>query len=119
MLRPRAGAPPCRKSLYPTSYVAEETIDWLDAYAGEDGERPFFLTASFPDPHHPFTPPGKYWDMYDPADFDLPESFHRLSNQAPPTCNGSGRRANRATQTATRARSPTPSPNGKRAKRWR
>ena len=73
------------EELYPTSYVAEETIGWLDSYAGEGGERPFFLTASFPDPHHPFTPPGKYWDMYDPADFDLPESFHRLSNQAPPT----------------------------------
>ena len=22
--------------------------------------------------HHPFTPPGKYWDMYDPADGELP-----------------------------------------------
>ena len=73
------------EELYPTSYVAEETMDWLESYAGEDGGRPFLLTASFPDPHHPFTPPGKYWDMYDPADFDLPESFHRLSNQAPPT----------------------------------
>ncbi|MCY4064970.1 MAG: sulfatase-like hydrolase/transferase [Rhodospirillaceae bacterium] len=73
------------EELYPTSYVAEESIGWLDAYAQEGGNRPFFLTASFPDPHHPFTPPGKYWDMYDPADFDLPESFHRLSNQAPPT----------------------------------
>lgn len=20
--------------------------------------------VSWPDPHHPFTPPGKYWDMY-------------------------------------------------------
>ena len=29
---------------------------------------PFFLTLSFPDPHHPFTPPGRYWDMYSPDD---------------------------------------------------
>lgn len=73
------------EELYPTTYVAEETVNWLDAYAASDTDRPFFLTASFPDPHHPFTPPGKYWDMYDPADFDLPESFHQTSNHAPPT----------------------------------
>lgn len=73
------------EELYPTTYVAEETMNWLDNHAKDEGDEPFFLTASFPDPHHPFTPPGKYWDMYDPADFDLPESFHRTSNQAPPT----------------------------------
>ena len=32
---------------------------------------------SFPDPHHPFTPPGKYWDMYDPNEIPLPESFQK------------------------------------------
>lgn len=71
------------EELYPTTYVAEETMNWLEAYSKSDSDQPFFLTASFPDPHHPFTPPGKYWDMYDPADFDLPESFHRTSNNAP------------------------------------
>jgi arylsulfatase A-like enzyme len=32
--------------------------------------------ASFPDPHHPFTPPGRYWSMYRPQDMELPGSFH-------------------------------------------
>ena len=32
--------------------------------------------ASFPDPHHPFTPPGRYWSMYRPQDMALPPSFH-------------------------------------------
>ena len=32
--------------------------------------------ASFPDPHHPFTPPGRYWSMYRPQDMALPGSFH-------------------------------------------
>src|SRR5690606_3133375 len=27
-------------------------------------------------PHHPYTPPGKYWDMYNPDDIPLPASFH-------------------------------------------
>jgi arylsulfatase A-like enzyme len=31
--------------------------------------------VSFPDPHHPFTPPGRYWSMYRPADMALPPSF--------------------------------------------
>src|SRR5205085_1266947 len=47
-------------------------------------EQPFFLQCSFPDPHHPFTPPGKYWDLYDPADITLPQSFYRPAlDQAP------------------------------------
>ena len=32
--------------------------------------------TSFPDPHHPFTPPGRYWSMYRPDDMVLPQSFH-------------------------------------------
>ena len=31
--------------------------------------------TSFPDPHHPFTPPGRYWSMYAPDDMVLPASF--------------------------------------------
>jgi len=31
--------------------------------------------VSFPDPHHPFTPPGRYWSMYRPDDMALPPSF--------------------------------------------
>lgn len=36
---------------------------------------PFFLMVSFPDPHHPFTPPGKYWDMYRPEDMPVPSAY--------------------------------------------
>ncbi len=61
--------------LYSTSWIAERSEAWLAECAESD--TPFFLQMSFPDPHHPFTPPGHYWDMYDPADIDLPESFGR------------------------------------------
>src|SRR4029079_19267148 len=40
-------------------------------------DEPFFLMVSFPDPHHPFNPPGKYWDMYKPEQFPVPEAFQR------------------------------------------
>jgi len=66
------------EELYPSAYIADRTIERLE----EAGGRPFFIQCSFPDPHHPFTPPGKYWDMYDPDDMALPPSFH--SGATPP-----------------------------------
>ncbi len=68
--------------LYSSAWIAERGIAWLQAHAAQDAPEPFFLKCSFPDPHHPFTPPGKYWDMYDPAGVRLPASF-RDPSQAP------------------------------------
>lgn len=62
------------EELYPTTYVAEEA----QAFLSNEDDRPFLLVVSFPDPHHPFTPPGRYYDLYDPTDIPLPASFdHR------------------------------------------
>ena len=72
---PQAYRTPIPEELYPTSYVAEKSCEWLERHARGDRERPFFLMASFPDPHHPFTPPGRYWSMYGPQDMALPPSF--------------------------------------------
>jgi len=58
---------------YSTSYIADRTADWLKAR--EDNETPFLLVVSFPDPHHPFTPPGKYWDMYKHEDMPVPIAY--------------------------------------------
>jgi arylsulfatase A-like enzyme len=68
--------------LHPTSYCAAMSAAVLED-AARTGE-PFFLFCSFADPHHPFTPPGKYWDMYDPAKIELPRSFHGATNDPPP-----------------------------------
>jgi len=65
-----------------TSYCAAMSERVLAAAARED--RPFFLFCSFADPHHPFTPPGKYWDMYRPEDIALPRSFQAGPNRPPP-----------------------------------
>lgn len=62
------------EELYPTRYIQEATIERLQAYA-RTPDKPFFHWASFCDPHHPFTPPGKYWDMYRPEDVEIPTSF--------------------------------------------
>jgi arylsulfatase A-like enzyme len=76
----RTGVP---EELYPTSYVAERTIAYLEQRALVR-DKPFFIQCSFPDPHHPFTPPGKYWDMYDPREIHLPASFNPGERQLPP-----------------------------------
>lgn len=70
---PQAWRTAVPEELYSTSWVADRSAEWLAARAKKDA--PFYLQMSFPDPHHPFTPPGKYWDMYDPRDIALPKSF--------------------------------------------
>lgn len=90
---PRYNAPQVRRTripedLYPTNYVAEETVAYLRQHAAEGGDEPFFIQCSFPDPHHPFTPPGKYFDMYDPADVELPPSFYHPTHDQTPFLKG-------------------------------
>ena len=70
------------ETLHPTRWIAEQSCSLLEQFARE--RKPFFLQCSFPDPHHPFTPPGRYWDLYDPADMPLPESFGVPLYGAPP-----------------------------------
>ena len=71
---PQAWRTALPEELYPTRYIEEQSIRRLKEYAG-DRDTPFFLWASFTDPHHPFTPPGKYWNLYAPDGVDLPASF--------------------------------------------
>lgn len=69
------------EELYPTRYIAQRSCDMLAEFA--QGTQPFFLQCSFPDPHHPFTPPGRYWDMFRPDDVALPASFDAPANESP------------------------------------
>jgi arylsulfatase A-like enzyme len=74
------------EDLYPTAWIAQQTCAMLADFAqGAQGEQPFFLQCSFPDPHHPFTPPGRYWDLFRPEDMPLPETFAAEGVNPPPT----------------------------------
>lgn len=79
---PQAYRTPIPEELYPTAYVRDRAIDYLSARAEQDD--PFFAFVSFPDPHHPFNPPGRYWDMYHPDQFDVALSFSAHRNPTPP-----------------------------------
>ena len=83
-IAPQAWRTRVPESLYPTAYVAERTIKFLENYSRADRSKPFFIQCSFPDPHHPFTPPGRYWDMYDADAIELPPSFHSGERPIPP-----------------------------------
>lgn len=84
LVAPQVRASALPEHLYPTHYVADQTIAYLEERARDPAGEPFFVQCSFPDPHHPFTPPGRFASMYDPADVTLPESFHRRPHDPPP-----------------------------------
>lgn len=61
------------EQFYSTSYIGMRASEWLEQRQGNN--KPFFLMVSFPDPHHPFNPPGKYWDLYKPEDMPVPAAY--------------------------------------------
>lgn len=79
---PQAYRTPIPEDLYPTGYIRDRACEYLKSRAGQ--EEPFFAFVSFPDPHHPFNPPGKYWDMYSPDEFQVPLPFEAHHNPTPP-----------------------------------
>lgn len=73
--------PPYDPGLHSTAFVTDRTIAFIDdaAAAGE----PWLAWASFPDPHHPMTPPGEWFDRHDPADMEVSPSFEDRLERAP------------------------------------
>ena len=67
--------------LYQTAFIGDRAEAYLRT---AEPDAPFFLMASFPDPHHPFNPPGKHWDLYKPEQFEPPEAFRRNDWTPPP-----------------------------------
>ncbi len=73
--------PPYDAEFHSTSFVAERTSSFIEdaAAAGE----PWFAWASFPDPHHPITPPGEWWERHRPDAMELPSSIEDSLEQGP------------------------------------
>lgn len=84
VVAPQAWRTCLSREQYPTAFIAEQTIEWLRGHASDSPTKPFFLQCSFPDPHHPFTPPEPFWSMYDPDEITLPPSFHAPLDEALP-----------------------------------
>ncbi|OVE84911.1 sulfatase-like hydrolase/transferase [Natronolimnobius baerhuensis] len=56
-------------------FLAERTIDAIEAHAAGDQTDPFFHRADFYGPHHPYVVPEPYASMYDPDEIDPPASY--------------------------------------------
>jgi arylsulfatase A-like enzyme len=61
-----SGVRPMPVELHPTMFVAERGAELIRGLAAQD--RPFFVSISFPDPHHPFDPPAEAAEGIEPAD---------------------------------------------------
>lgn len=72
---------------YSTRFIGDTTANWLEQHTNERAETPFFLWCSITDPHVPWTPPERYYDMYDPADVVLPDSFYESPRTQTPLLN--------------------------------
>jgi arylsulfatase A-like enzyme len=81
---PQIYEPSMEESVYPTRYIAERTCALLEKHARTAGAQPFLVQCSFPDPHHPFTPPGRYWRMYSADEMDPGPSFRNPAKNAVP-----------------------------------
>ncbi|MGD2176025.1 MAG: sulfatase-like hydrolase/transferase [Candidatus Brocadiaceae bacterium] len=69
-LEPPSGVKECWKASIPeelhyNTVIADRTIQYLERR--DDGE-PFFIWCSFPDPHHPWSPPAPWCDRYAPEE---------------------------------------------------
>lgn len=73
--------PPYDPALHSSSFVRDETIGFIEAATAQG--RPWLAMASFPDPHHPFTPPGEWFHRHRPSDMELPDSIDDPLDTAP------------------------------------
>ncbi len=64
----------CPLEYYTTTYITDRATDMMSKAVEND--EPFFITASFPDPHHPFGVPEPYYSMYDREAIPIPETFY-------------------------------------------
>lgn len=67
--------------LHPSTYIGEKAVEHLKDAAGQDS--PFFLFVSFPDPHHPFSPPEGYDTLYRSEEIPLPLGFDQDHSRSP------------------------------------
>jgi arylsulfatase A-like enzyme len=63
-------------------FVAERAIEQLESSADADG--PFYQSVHFFGPHNPYYLPREYFELYDPADVELPESAVKETFQGKP-----------------------------------
>jgi len=72
------------QAVHPTTWVADRTIDYLNAAKESGGDQPFFLFCSIADPHSPFAPPKELAYKYKEADVVPPLRQEGELDRMPP-----------------------------------
>lgn len=67
--------------LHYNAWIADCAVQFLEKASRET---PFFLYVSWPDPHHPFSPPADYAGRYHPEDMPLPRMDAEELKRMPP-----------------------------------
>lgn len=70
------------ESAHYNTWISDRSIDFLDEQS--DGDDPFFLWCSYPDPHNPYAAPEPWGSMYDPDDVSLPTRREGELDDLPP-----------------------------------
>jgi len=73
---------PFADELYSTNFVTDRTIEFIEQSHSKG--QPWMAWCSYPDPHHPLSPPDQWLNRHDPADIELPETFHDPGDDWPP-----------------------------------
>ena len=73
--------PPYSADLHSSTFVTERTIAFIEDAAKQDG--PWLAWSSFPDPHHPMSPPDEWFDRHSPDDIELPTTIDDPLEGAP------------------------------------
>lgn len=79
-----AGASVLPDEFYPSSWIARESVDFLERHAKESTGKPFLLWASFNKPHSPYDPPQPYDRLYRPQDVPSPRRAASLEQEIAP-----------------------------------
>src|SRR5205807_2330257 len=72
--------------LHSSTWTGDRSVGFIRRHR----DRPFFLWASFIDPHPPLCPPAPYCDMYDPREMPLPVRRSGEIDDKPPHFRGLG-----------------------------
>lgn len=73
---------PFDEKSYSTAFVTERTIVAIEEAEAED--TPWMVWCSFPDPHHPLSPPEPWFSRHQPEEIDLPATFDDPGHDWPP-----------------------------------
>lgn len=76
------------EDLYVDTWVAMRTLDTLEMHVQEHADRPFFMWMSFPKPHSPYDPPGRWAEAYDPREVPEPAGTREMLAEKDPVMRG-------------------------------